>query len=68
MQCGVPGKMDDVEGIIEFMHEMLSDIFDVKQFLDLQPKILKNLKNQIDPVLLFAFIAQQPSWIDIIYF
>ena len=42
---------DDVEGIIKFMREMLSDIFDVKKFLDAQPKILKNLKKQIDPEL-----------------
>ena len=39
--------MDDVEGVIKFMHEMLSDIFDVKQFLDVQSKILQNLKNKL---------------------
>ena len=42
--------MDDVEGVIKFMHEMLSDIFDVKdvkQFLDAQSKILQNLKNKL---------------------
>ena len=27
---------DDVEGIIGLMHEMLGEIFDVKQFLDAQ--------------------------------
>ena len=37
----------DVEGVIKFMHEMLSDIFDVKQFLDAQSKILQNLKNKL---------------------
>ena len=39
--------MDDVEGVIKFMHEMLSDILDVKQFLDAQSKILQNLKNKL---------------------
>ena len=39
--------MDDVEGVIKFMHEMLSDIFDVKQFLDAQSKIIQNLKNKL---------------------
>ena len=34
---------DDVEGIIALKHEILGDIFDVKQFLDAQPKILSEL-------------------------
>lgn len=34
---------DDVEGIIDLKHEKLGDIFDVKQFLDAQPKILSEL-------------------------
>ena len=33
------------------MHEILADIFDVKQFLDAQPKILNESKKQIDPEL-----------------
>ena len=40
---------DDVEGIIALMHEMLGDIFDVKQFLEAQPKILNEFKKRIDP-------------------
>lgn len=35
---------DDIEGIIALKHEMLGDIFDVKQFLDAQPKILSEFK------------------------
>ena len=46
---------DDVEGIIALMHEMLGDIFDVKQFLDAQPKILNEFKKQIDPELEFYY-------------
>ena len=43
----------DVEGIIALKHEMLGDIFDVKQFLDAQPKILSEFKKRIDPELEF---------------
>lgn len=46
---------DDVEGIIALMHEMLGDIFDVKQFLDAQPKILSEFKKRIDPDLEFFY-------------
>ena len=46
---------DDVEGIIALMHEMLGDIFDVKQFLDAQPKILNEFKKRIDPELEFYY-------------
>lgn len=42
-----------MEGIIALMHEMLGDIFDVKQFLDAQPKILNEFKKRIDPDLEF---------------
>ena len=37
------------------MHEMLDDIFDVKQFLDAQPKILNEFKKRIDPELEFYY-------------
>lgn len=37
------------------MHEMLGDIFDVKQFLDAQPKILNEFKKRIDPDLEFFY-------------
>ena len=46
---------DDVEGIIALMREMLGDIFDVKQFLDAQPKILSEFKKRIDPDLEFFY-------------
>lgn len=46
---------DDVEGIIALMHEMLGDIFDVKQFLDAQPKILNEFKKRIDPDLEYFY-------------
>jgi len=47
---------DDVEGIKALMHEMLGDIFDVKQFLDGQPKILSVFKKRIDPDLEFFLL------------
>ena len=34
---------------------MLGDIFDVKQFLDAQPKILSEFKKRIDPDLEFFY-------------
>ena len=37
------------------MREMLGDIFDVKQFLDAQPKILSEFKKRIDPDLEFFY-------------
>lgn len=36
---------------------MLGDIFDVKQFLDAQPKILSEFKKRIDPDLDFFFFT-----------
>lgn len=42
---------DDVEGIIALKH----DIFDVKQFLDAQPKILSEFKKRIDPDMEFFY-------------
>lgn len=46
---------DDVEGIIALKHEILGDIFDVKQFLDAQPKILRELTKRNDPDLEFFY-------------
>lgn len=46
---------DDVEGIIALKHEILEDIFDVKQFLDAQPKILSELTKRNDPDLEFFY-------------
>ena len=48
-------KTDDVEGIFALMHEMLGEIFDVKQFLDAQPRILNESKKRIDPELHFYY-------------
>ena len=45
----------DVEGIIALMHEMLGEIFDVKQFLDAQPKSLKGFTKRLDPELHFYY-------------
>ena len=36
-------------------HEILGDIFDVKQFLDAQPKILSELTKRNDPDLEFFY-------------
>ena len=46
---------DDVEGIIALKHEILGEIFDVKQFLDAQPKILSELTKRNDPDLEFFY-------------
>lgn len=46
---------DDVEWIISLMHEMLGDIFDLKQFIDEQPQILNEFKKRIDPELEFYY-------------
>jgi len=46
---------DDVEGLIASTHEMLGEIFDIKQFLDAQPKILNEFKKRIDPDLEFFY-------------
>ena len=46
---------DDVEGLIASTHEMLGEIFDIKQFLDAQPKILNEFKKRIDPDLRFFY-------------
>ena len=46
---------DDVEGIIATMHEMIGEVFDVKQFNDEQPKILHEFNKRIDPDLQFYY-------------
>ena len=46
---------DDVKGIIGLMHEMLGEIFDVKQFLDAQRKILNEFTKRIDTSLKFFY-------------
>ena len=46
---------DDVEGMIGLMHDMLGDIFDLKQFGDAQPKILNEFSKRIDPDLKFYY-------------
>ena len=49
----VVSATDDFEGLIALTHEMLGNIFDIKQFLDAQPKILNEFKKRIDPDLGF---------------
>ena len=39
---------DDVEGIIGLIHDMLGNIFDLKQFGDAQPKILNEFSKRIN--------------------
>ena len=46
---------DDVEGIIGLMHDMLGDIFDMKQFIDAQRKIFNEFTKRIDPDLKFFY-------------
>ena len=46
---------DDVEGIIGLMHEMLGDIFDMKQLIDAQRKIFNEFTKRIDPDLKFFY-------------
>ena len=43
---------DDVEGMIGLMHDMLGNIFDVKQFLEAQPKILNEFSKRSPTLLL----------------
>jgi hypothetical protein len=47
----------DVEGIIGLMHEMLGDIFDMKQFIDAQRKIFNEFTKRIDPDLKFLLLV-----------
>ena len=37
------------------MHEMIGDAFDLKQFIDEQPKILNEFNKRIDPELQFYY-------------
>lgn len=46
---------DDVEGMIGSMHDMLGNIFDVKQFLEAQPKIVNEFTKRIDLELGFYY-------------
>ena len=42
---------DDVEGQFSLLHDMLGDIFDLKQFHDAQSKILNEFNKRINPEL-----------------
>lgn len=46
---------DDVEGMIGMMHDMPGNSFDVKQFLEAQPKILSEFSKRIDPDLKYYY-------------
>ena len=46
---------DDVEGMFSFLHEILGNIFDPKQFHDAQAKILNEFSKRIDPDLKFYY-------------
>lgn len=46
---------DDVECFIALLHEMLGDIFDLKQFFGEQPKILDEFRKRIDKDLQFYY-------------
>jgi hypothetical protein len=46
---------DDVEGLFALMHDMLGDIFNIKQFTDAQPKILNEFTKKIDPECPFYY-------------
>ena len=46
---------DDVEGMFYLLHEILGNIFDLKQFHDAQAKILNEFSKRIDPDLKFYY-------------
>jgi hypothetical protein len=46
---------DDVEGFFALMHDMLGDVFNIKQFADAQPKILNEFAKKIDPECPFYY-------------
>ena len=46
---------DDVEGMFSLLHEILGNIFDLKQFHDAQAKILNEFSKRIDPDLKFYY-------------
>ena len=55
--------MDDVEGVIKFVHEMLSDIFDVKQFLDCAiQNTSESKKNKLTQSWSSAIEQEQKVW------
>ena len=49
------GTTDNVEGFIALLHELLGDIFDLKQFYDEYPKILNEFNKRINPDLPFYY-------------
>lgn len=61
VQRGLPpehpraSNSDDVEGFIAHLHDQLGDVFDHKQFLEQQPKILNEFNKKIDPELPFYY-------------
>jgi hypothetical protein len=46
---------DDCESLFSVMHELLGNIFDLKQFHDCQPKILNEFTKRINPDLKFFY-------------
>lgn len=46
---------DDVEGLFSLLHDMLGDIFDLKQFHDAQSKILNEFNKRINPELKYYY-------------
>ena len=46
---------DDVEGMFSLLHNMLDDIFNLKQFHDVQAKILNEFKKRINPDIKFYY-------------
>ena len=48
-------SMDDVEGLFSLLHDMLGNIFDLKQFDDAQSKILNEFNKRINPELKYCY-------------
>ena len=46
---------DDVEGMFSLLHDMLGDIFDLKQFHDAQAKIFNEFNKRINPDIKFYY-------------
>ena len=63
--CGLPpehprsGISDDVECFILVLHEMLGDIFDLKEFYDTYPKILVEYEKRISRDIRFYYCTGQ---------
>ena len=53
------GTSDDVECYISMLHDMLGDIFDMKDFYDSYPKILMEFGKQISPECPFYYWTRQ---------